>query len=543
MTGRNARQNVIAASGNYAMYTSGASVFSSTGECLVAPGQLVVYNPKTLKALGAGITLTTNPEIVIGVGVDLDGDGVSDTIRANFGDKLYGHNLTAASAEPPACGVSPIKDFFFDCTHYEDDFTVAITIDDQQSRTENYYNKNFTYVVHVKVAKTPCDTCDTGVSCKIVSCQIVDAFKGNVGSKSILKREKWVTNAIKRNFDAAGFELVNLYGGDNLATDYTKDFCVSTVAGDCDNCIDTDFLFTTATYTDENDEEQTITFTNVANVGGTATLTAQLKRVISQINTALNGHGSAVLMKGIGKCCPYRIQVNTCFADFAITDLEPCAESNPFDVTYVKELSCKNCDVNAAVAVPKCGFRVIAKPVDYNCGKFPERSPVVNFLQNIEIYPISGFKDGQWYVNPVQAGANPAGLGYHWQFIDQNSDNGGLGRTHNEYNDQYGYLGLPGVNDRINSTNIKCQLQYCSYNIHHNIPYDTSDIFGYKKYINGLTSVIVPTGDTTTKTGFEAIINPYLASAVNPKIATLTCSSDQDQDNGTYPDYNGNRDI
>lgn len=544
MTGRNARQNVIVASGNYALYTSGQNVFSSNGEPLVAPGQLVVYNPKTLKSLGAGITVATNPEIVIGVGIDTNGDGVSDTIRANFGDKLYGYQITAASAEGPACGVSPIKDFFFDCTHYSDEFTIAVTIENQQSRTEMAYNKPFTYVVHIKVDKQPCDTCDTGVSCKVVSCKIVDAFRGVNGSTSVLKREKFTSNAIKRLWDNAGFEVVNLWGGDTLGTDTTFKFCVDTVAGDCDNCIDTDFLFTTFSFTEPGEETATeFTFTNVSNVGGTATLTAQLNRVIAQINAALDGNGYAVLTKGIGKCCPYTIEVNTCFADFAIEGLTPCETSNPFDFTYVQELACKNCEVTSEKTPPKCGIRVIAKPQDYDCGHYPTTQPIVNFMQEIDIYPLSGFKEGQTYVKEVQAGANPRNLGYHWQYIDYVSDNGGLGRTHNEYNDQYGSLGLPGRNDRVNSTMIKCPAQYCSYDIHHNLPYDSSDVHGYKKYTNGLTSVIVPTGDSTTKTAFEAIINPYLASAPNPKIATITCGSDQDQDNGTYPDYNGNRDI
>lgn len=544
MTGQNARHNVLAASGNYAMYTAGADIFSSTGEILVQPGRLVVYDPLTLKGLGAGITATTNPEIVIGVAVDLDGDGVSDAIRANFGDKLYGYHVTAVSSEPPACGTSPIKDFFFDgCTSMGDTFVIAVTIENPRSRREMVYNKDFTYHVAVKVAKTTCDSCPGGVSCDIVSCQIVDGFKGPKQT-DLRKIEKFTKNAIERNWAAAGFKVVKLFGSANTAVDTTFEYCVDLVAGNCDNCIDTDFLFTTFSFTEPDGETPTeFTFTNVANAGGTATLASQLRRVVDQINVALDGHGHAVLTKSIGKCCSYKIEVNTCYADFVITGLTPCATSNPFEFTYVPTTVCKNCTTTAAIAPPTCGFRIIADTVDYDCGKYPETSPIVNFLQEINVYTVSGFDGTNTYVRDIQVGSNPKNLGYHWQFIDINSDNGGLGRTHNEYNDQYGSLGLPGSRDRVNSTNIKCPTQYCSYSIHHNLPFHTQDVFGEKRYVQGLTSVIIPSADTTTRTGFEAIINPYISSLPHQKIATVTCGSDQDVASDAFPDYNGNRDI
>ena len=543
MTGRNARQNVIATFGNYGLYTAAQDVFSSDGECLVSPGQPVIYNPRTLKSLGTGITVSSNPEIVIGVGVDTNGDGVSDTIRATFGDKLYGYHITAASAEAPACGLNPIKDFFFDCTHYDDSFTLAVGIEDQQSRSELTYNSKFTYIVNVKIEKQPCDTCDSGVSCKVVSCKIVDAFRGVYTGQNKNLRDTFTKDAIERQLAAAKFEVVPLYGSEDLDIKTTKDFCVSMVAGACDNCIDTNFLFTTATYTDENSVLQTLTFTNIANAAGTATLSAQLKRVVSQINKKLNGNGYAVLMKNTGMCCPYRIQVNTCYADFAITGLAPCATTNPFDFTTIQELACKTCEVSSAVAPPKCGVRFIAKPVEFECGKYPITNPIVNFTQKLDVYPVTGFKDGQWLVKDIQLGSNPINQGYHWQYIDYITDNGGLGRTQNGYNDTYGNLGLPGDNDRAGSSLIKCGVSYCSYDIHHNLPYKTTDVHGGKIETQGLTSIIVPSGDSTTKTDLQAFFTSYLPTVPNLKIVTITCASDQDQDGGTYPDYNGNRNI
>lgn len=544
MTGKNARQNVITLFGNYALYPAATNVFSSDGECLVAPGQAVIYNPKTLKSLATSITALTNPEIVIGVGHDTNGDGVSDTIRACFGDKLYGYNITAASAEPPACGLSPIKDFFFDCTHYDDDFTVAITVEDHQSRSEQAYNHDFTYVVHVKVDKIPCDTCESGIECKIVACNIVDAFKGIYKGANPNLRDTFTKDALERQAAAAKIEIVPLYGSADLESLTTKDFCVSMVAGACDNCIDTNFLFDTFSFTKAGDEDPTeFTFTNVANVGGTATLSAQLSRVVKQINTALDGNGYAVLMKNTGMCCPYRIQVNSCYADFAIEGLTPCAETNPFDFTTIQALACKNCAVQAGVAPPKCGIRIIAKPQEFQCGKYPITNPIVNFIQKIGVYPVSGFKEGQTLVKDIQLGSQPVNQGYHWQYIEYISDNGGLGRTHYGYNDVYGNLGLPGANDRANSVTAKCGVSYCSYDIHHNLPYDTTDVHGGRISTKGLTSIIVPSGDTTTKTDLEAFFTSYLPTVPGIKIATITCASDQDVASSTYPDYNGNRNI
>lgn len=542
MTGRNARRNVITTFGNYNLYPANQDVFSPTGEILVSPGQPVIIDPVTRKSLGTALTTSNTPKFLIGVGKDTNGDGVSDTLRLSFGDIIYGKDITAASAEAPSFGLSPIKDFFFDCTHYGDDFTIVVEIEDKHSRSETGYNDTFRYPMHVKVEKQPCDTCESGVSCKVVACEFVDAFNGVYKGSNPKLRDTFTDIAIKNQIKARRFKVVALHGSDSLVTNTTKDYCVSPVLGACDSCIDGNFLFTTATYTDENAVVQTLTFTNVSNAGGTATMLAQLNRVVDQINTKLNGNGSAVLMKNTGHCAPYRIQVNTCYADFAITGLAPCAASNPFNFTYVQELACKTCEVTSTLTPPKCGIRVIALPEDYDCNCIPTNQIYVNFLQKIDIYPVRGFKEGQWLVKDIQLGTNPRNLGYHWQFLDINSDNGGLGRTHNGYNDTYGTLGLPGKQDRANSSDVKCGGTYCSYDIHHNLPYDTTDVHGGRIHTNGLTSIIVPSGDTLTKTDLEAFLTSYLPTVPGIKIATITCGSDQDQ-NGTYPDYNGNRNI
>lgn len=551
MTGKISRENVLATAGNYAMYAANQDIWSASGECLVPPGVGVVYDPVKMKSLGAGITTTTNPNIVIGVGVDTNGDGVSETIRACFGDKLYGHYVTGASAEPPACGVTAIKDFFFECTE-GDEFTIAVTIENNRSRREMPYNKDFTYVVSVKTDKTPCATCEDQVDCSIVSCKIVDVFEGKpLGSTSLFQRDKFTEQAIARYTELMPFDVVRLFGSSSTPLVKTsKVFCVSTVAGTCDNCIDTNFLFTTATFTDtrlETPATATITFTNVANTAGTATLSAQLARVVNQINTALDGNGRAVLRKNIGKCCPFAIEVNTCFDDFAITGLTPCSNTNPFADPEVTAIKCKNCTPGTtSKAKPKCGIRVIAKGEDYDCSIIPTGRIKLNFLSKIEIYPLEGFTEGSTLVKDVQVGSNPKNLGYYWEAIDLASDNGGLGRSHNPHNTAVGALGLPGPFDRSSASrysNIKCAAQYCSYRITSLLPFRETNVHGTQRTTEGLTSIIVPSGDTVTRTSLEAILNPWLASSPYAKLATITCSSDQDQDGGTYPDYNADRRI
>lgn len=547
---RISRHNVIAAFGNYSVYAANQSIWSADGECLVAPGQLVVFDPVKQKSLGAGITVSTNPTIVIGVGHDTNGDGVSDCIRACFGDILYGYNITGASAEAPGCGVGPIKDVFFDCTSSNEDYSFVINVENYRTRTEFAYGHDAKYFIHAKVAKTACDTCDSGIACKLVQCKIVDAASGKaLGKDHPLYRDKFTANAIKNQWADAPIQIVNLYGSENLTKLTTKEFCVSTVAGSCDNCVDTNFLFTTATYTDttlETPATHTITFTNVANTAGTATLQAQLDRVINQINTGLQGRGSAVLRKSTGKCCSYVIEVNTCFDDFAITGLVPCDEYNPFDFTPVQSTTCLDCaEVTAASKIAlKCGFRIIGKTTDYDCSVYATTSPIVNFLTKISVSFQNGFKEGQYYVRDIQEGTEPKNLGYTWQYIDYISDNGGSARSHKDTTDYYGRMPLPGKNTRLTSGGvISCPSQYCSYTLTHNLPHRSSDVFGWEKQVQGLTYVIIKSGDTVSRTSWEAIINPYLSSVPFPKLATITCGSDQDQDNGTYPDYNAHRKI
>lgn len=539
---RIARKNFLFTHGNLGLYPANQNVFNADGDILVAPGQAVVFNPRTNKSIGVGATIDTNPTFVVAVAEDLDGDGISDSLRAGFGDIIHGGHINAITAQGPSCGLSPVKDIFFKCTNTSDTYSVEITVENSQSRHQRAYNQPYRYVLTVKAEPTVCDTCDDEIACGTISCLFVDKFKGS-GTTDPYKREIFTQNALRRRYENADFEVVPLYAGANNTIKTTKQWCVNPVAGDCESCADSDFLFTTATYTDENDDPQTITFTGVANAGGTATLMAQVQRVVKQINTALDGNGHAVIVGGVGKCCPLKIELNTCFDDFAITGLAVCGESNPFLDPVVKERFCKACDA-AGETTYTCGFRVIAKGQDYKCGPFLDVRPTTQFIQKINIHAISGFKPGSTYVKTIQDGREPVNLGYHLIYEDYKSDKGGMGRDFEYTNERYGSLGLPGAKDRYNSVskNARCAESYCTYSLMHNLPYHTQDVHGGKTYSRGLTVIAVPSGDSTTKTDWEAFINAYNASTTAPLKVAVTCSSDQDQ-NASYPDFNGQMDI
>lgn len=84
-------QKHIVTAGNYGFATAGQPLFSYVGKGKsariiynVAPGQLVAYtvtNGVTLTVTGATLASSDIYELYVGVGVDLNGDGVTDDIR------------------------------------------------------------------------------------------------------------------------------------------------------------------------------------------------------------------------------------------------------------------------------------------------------------------------------------------------------------------------------------------------------------------------------------------------------------------------------
>ncbi len=538
---RKIRENIVVAKNNYPLYPADQDVFDSTsGRPLVVPGQLVIYDPKTLKSLGPGITVATNDRIVVGVGFDKDGSGMSSTIRKVFGDQLWGWEVQAATAEPSRCGTPQITDLLFKCPVPGETYSFNVQVEDDRTQNEYPYNRPATYTFsYTAPHEGACEDCDFSLNCSTIVCGLIDSVRGKAGSTSALKQSVFVKRSLRRDqTQDLPFHVVRLFN-------QSKTYCLNPITDACQDCLWVDAI-TGFTYTDENSVLQNVTFTNTVDpTDNTRTIQGQLQSVTSQINARLGANGHAVTTKGAGTCCTVSLEVNTCFTDFTLLGagavvIVPCSNVNPFDPITV-ENACTNCTPANSTVTYDCGIRIIAKPVDLECNcQFPPNTPKGYLGRVMRVEPIGGFGLGQFYVAEVQKATLPENTGYEWQNREYASAVGGSGRGHNPFNDHVGRIGLPLAGDRANSVSAKCNEAYCSYAIEHAIPNTDTGVHGRHTAARGRSVILIPGSDAVTRAEFEAIINPYLTSSNCPIKAVITCNSDQDQDQLTpYPDYNG----
>lgn len=542
---RKVRESILPTCNNYEVFPPNLPVYNCDFPTInVLPGQFVIYDPQTNLSVGPGITVTDYDRLVMGVGVDNTGDGVADSIRKVFGDKLHGCYINAATAEPPSCGMPEIHDLLFKCTSCDTPYTIVITREDDTTQNGYPIFRPAEYTYAVKTDCCGCDECDDSHDCSDLVCKLIDQINGTGAAKG-LKGIKSIFNKRKGDREK-GFKAVRLYPN-------SIDFCLTPLhdACSCDKCLEVPAV------TGMIANGVTTMFAQTVNPLAPAnSYVAQLQAVTAHINKAFDGNGSAVVTKGAGVCCPNQLQINTCFDDFQLLGadgipLTPCATTNPFDPIAI-ESTCKNCDDVEQTKEFKCGIRIIADPVKIECGCYPDVNPKGYLGRQLSIRPGEGFACGSTYVREVQTEKLPENTGYLWQWRDYASDNGGSGRGHRPYNQAIGTLGLPSESSRANATKVKCHESYCSYILEHRIPNTDTGVHGNVTQARGRSVILIPSGDTATITSFEEVFNSYVTSSGCPVKKEVHCIDadgnflDQDQietDNaaGTpgYPDANG----
>lgn len=535
---RKISEKIIATCGNNGLYPAGLDVFDDEGHVLVPPNTLAIWDVVTKKSLGPAITVASNERIVISVGID------EWSMRSSFNDMIYGNSIQAATAEASKCGVPQIVDLFYDCVNCGDDYTVNVTVDNNTVKNQFPYNKKATYSASVSLDCCACDSCPSGIDARALSCALKDSFDEK--RAPLTKRSTHIPS--RNNVYPKGFTTHILYGGDTPLALTTKVFCINTVKDVCTgDCIHANTALTNISFTDITLPVPALvnvplTFT-VDPANPTMTFLYQLTSVANQITKALKGNGSAVITKGFGKCCPYRLEVNTCFADFAITGQVPCEEYNPFTTPITLDPACKDCGPTPTKAFTQ-GLRFIADPVEFTCKCTPNLNPIYDKGNKIEVFPAKGFACGQWAVREVQKGALPENLGYDWIMRDYMSDNGGMGRGHDGYEwTNYGAAGYPLDRGRSGGIGrcVSCAGTYCSYVLEHSIPHNDVTVHGHAHATRGRTIVLIPSEDAITRAEFETAINSYITSSGSPMKQSILCSVDQDQIEAPvrYPDANG----
>ena len=514
---RKVRENILVTKNNLPFLTAGTSLFLNASgrkppKLAVQPGQPFLVDPKTYLAINpATFDRAVHPNYILGVGVDLDGDGIAETYRSAFGEIFSDCKITDINSDAPACGVSEVVDLLFGCTGEDQTYSLNVFVDDDTTQNQFPYNRPDIYTFSARVNSSSCSGCEAPEVCDTLVDNFVDAINGDAFRDVDIRLQG---TFLPRDPVPLPFTAAKLYTSSFTLT-------VTPAAGVCNGCKAItglqSFTYLPVGGTAPGDTE-TVVFTNNVNpANAEETLIGQLPGIVDQINAALQADGapggSAILVGSPGDCCGLRIEINAPLdaAGFIDWDDEAVAtvESNPFTgSTYT------------------CGIRLIAREVEIECNCQYPANPVKGYLaRHIKIYTASGFDKAGVTINKVQNTVYPKNLGYHWQYREYQSDNGGMGREHNNYNDQYGRLRVPGPDDRANSTVVDCKQTYCSFIFEHGLQEPGNGVFDRNAIMSGRTILLVPSGDTTTVTAVEGFLSNYAdsAGACSKSFTSLTC--------------------
>lgn len=503
---RKVRENIIVTKGDHAFVPAGTQLLIPQGgtqppKLNLVPGQGFIADPKTFITVDpATFDPNNNPQFMIGVGVDMDGDGIAETIRTSFGEHIDVRNLTAYNVAAPQCPIYEIVDFKFKCTYEDMPYGLSVFVDDDMTQNQYPFNKPSVYTYTTKVKGSACSDCTTEDICSDVAQRFVDAINQDAFRDMDIRLNE-VVLPLEKVF--LPFEAAYLF-----PQSYT--FCLNPSSNPCGGCTAVPAITGVRFDVDGTPTDFNFTFTTNPS-DSTQTMIGQLENVVMQINDVLPV-GRASLLGNPAECCSLTIDVNTpvenmVFLDASGDPVNPCSVTNPFDGTDFE-----------------CGFRLYAKPVEIKCSDpFPPNPVLGYFGRHIKVFPSDGFQDAGVQVTRIQDNVFPKNLGYNWKHREYRSDNGGLGRDFNPYNDKFGPIGLPGTQDRAMNTITDCKETYCSYIFEHKINDNGNGVFGRIGQYAGRTILLIPAGDTATQTSFEA----YMANFADAShITAKSCAGE-----------------
>ena len=190
---------VLVTKGNQAVLAAGNEVTD------LLPGQAGVFSFESNLSID-GTVPTRN--FYVAVGLDEDGDGVTDNIRKSAGSHIQTRNIAFYSYRPFEAGRPMILEFKDFKTKCGEQYGIAIEFRNQQIyRTQGYVQFKVNYVIE----GVCCDGCSTGCESgddNLVAKKLVDAI--NNDPRGFVKAEMFntTTDAVVTDYDA--FVTANL---------------------------------------------------------------------------------------------------------------------------------------------------------------------------------------------------------------------------------------------------------------------------------------------------------------------------------------------
>ena len=201
---------VLVTKGNQAVLAAGNEVTD------LLPGQAGVFSFESNLSID-GTVPTRN--FYVAVGLDEDGDGVTDNIRKSAGSHIQTRNIAFYSYRPFEAGRPMILEFKDFKTKCGEQYGIAIEFRNQQIyRTQGYVQFKVNYVVE----GICCDGCSTGCESgddNLVAKKLVDAI--NNDPRGFVKAEMFntTTNAVVTDYDAFVAANLAVNTDSNLAND------------------------------------------------------------------------------------------------------------------------------------------------------------------------------------------------------------------------------------------------------------------------------------------------------------------------------------
>jgi hypothetical protein len=539
-------ERYIIASKDKGVFPANQAVYVEQGDYYglnpnIQDGDIVIYDADKKVTVGAGVTASQVPNLVIAQAIETP-EGI--VLRKSAGGKISSCNLNAVTAEPPTCGQIKIVDVGIGCVEKGNSYSLTIEVrDDEVERFYDYRNyRRFTETVEFDY--DTCAGCDQPLSCKEVACALANKFNGTDRKAPLTKNLSLLRRVREHQDKDKPFHVYVLHPHD-------YEFCFTTASEACVGCnridavtgvtvggVTTSFL---GTVDPTNDEK---------------TLVSQVDKLIKFINIALGDKGYALnasTFSGSAKpCCDgVKILINSCevvsllgFGGAAIT---PCAEEFPVDNVVVNG-HCGGCSTSTTVS-PCAYLRVVPKPIKLE--KFCDRPDAYKKTLYTDIRVTSSYnhnKFGFFREFVRQDYKIPSGLVYELVHTVKNQDtsyNEPFSYGYDEYTSTMGFQqgsrtpamlkGLLAACDNFDTV--------CIYNFEHDLATKDTAVAARPSDVHLRTVVAVPSSNTAFKTEFEGIINPWLTSIGGcNKLMTVTCSSDQDQvEEILNPDYTINQ--
>jgi len=500
------RQNILVTSGNLAPKTSG-KLFNSDGSINLLPGQIGLFNAKTHTAVA---NVSGGNEYYIAVGIDADGDGITDTLRKSAGEEISKCGVDAAQVKAPVEECPEIWDFVFDCVECNTDYALKVQTEgvEWMPYFANQHLPTFTFNVFTECC-TECEEETPTYACSAFVNEILEQISQTRNEAANLIDQQYPFDAIALTGNSTAGKTVTItvpcYDGRPAAI---ADLVVNTTAGG--SVAYTDLCTNAADY-------PTVLSNGTINPGQLSALAAAL-----EAHFALDDNNVKITFyKACTNGCYHMVitgnDIVTISGQKFLDEGEACGGSdgvNGSTLTTDTPLTVDGVDYT-------CGIRFIGHIFPQECGCFPPKEYKSTRGTKMRVFPASGF-DCKWAVNQVQELSIAQGQGADLRWLEYKQQTGGVGRVYDSYHMHYGKLGVYG--DRVRESVTAACVPYCKYDLIHHTKSNPLAPMGWTNNTHLLTTIAIPSDDSATL-AFETQINA-LIGAGTCTLHSLACGSD-----------------